>query len=186
MAGGLGAEGGEGAEDAGAEQAGEIQAFWEMARGRAKLGRLDVVTGTSVESAVPPPTWSFGDNPQLADELLGLVLDGTKTATSSSLAELEAAGEPVPRPGGLSILLDAKGHPRALIRTTRVDVVPFRDVTEEFAALEGEDDRSLVSWRREHEKYFRRVLEGSGVEFDENLPVALERFEVLYPKSQDR
>ena len=92
----------------------------------------------------------------------------------------------MPRPGDLSILLDADGHPRALIRTTRVDIVPFRDVTEEFAALEGEDDRSLVSWRREHERYFRRVLDGTGVEFDEDLTVALERFEVLYPKPQDR
>ena len=53
----------------------------------------------------------------------------------------------------------AEGHPRALIRTSRVDVVPLRDVTGEFAALEGEDDRTLVSWRREHERYFRRVLE---------------------------
>lgn len=59
-------------------------------------------------------------------------------------------------------------------------------MTEEFAALEGEDDRTLVSWRREHERYFRRVLDGAGVAFDENLPVALERFEVLYPKAQDR
>ena len=157
-----------------------------MARGRANLGRLDVVTGSSAESAVPPPAWSFGDNPRLADELLELVLDGTKTATSSALAELEAAGEPVPRPGDLSILLDAEGHPRALIRTSRVDVVPLRDVTGEFAALEGEDDRTLVSWRREHERYFRRVLEPAGVEFDESLPVALERFEVLYPQPQDR
>lgn len=171
---------------AGAEAAGEIQAFWEMARGRANLGRLDVVTGTSVASAVPPPVWSFGDGPRLADELLGLVLDGTKTATSSSLAELEAGGEPVPRPGDISILVDAEGHPRALIRTTRVDVAAFRDVTEEFAALEGEDDRTLMSWRQEHERYFRRVLEGTGVEFDESLPVALEQFEVLYPKPQDR
>ena len=168
------------------EQAGEIQEFWEMARGRAKLGRLDVVTGTSAASTVPPQAWAFGDNPRLADELLGLVLDGTKTATASSLAELEATGEPVPRRGDLSILLDGAGHPRALIRTTGVDVVAFGEVSEEFAALEGEDDRTLASWRREHERYFRRVLAGTGVEFTEDLPIALERFELLYPKPQDR
>jgi len=167
-------------------QADQIQEFWEMARGRAKIGRLDVVTGGTVSSTMPPPAWSFGDNPRLADELLSLVLDGTKRATASSLAELDAEGEPLPKKGDLSILLDGSGRPRALIRTTRVDIAPFGAVTAEFAALEGEDDRTLASWRREHERYFRRVLEGTGTVFGEDLPVACEEFEVLYPKSQDR
>jgi len=170
----------------GEEQAAEIQEFWEMARGRAKLGRLDVVTGGSVASTLPPPAWSFGDSPRLADELLALVLAGTKRATATAVAELEATGEPTPVVGELSIVLDGAGHPRALIRTTAVDVVPFDEVTEEFAALEGEDDRTLASWRREHEKYFRRVLAAGGTEFDTALPVVCERFEVLWPKDQDR
>ncbi len=164
----------------------EVQAFWEMARGRAKIGRMDVVLGASVSSTVPPPAWAFGDNPALADELLGLVLDGSKRATATAVPELEAAGEPRPVVGELSILLDGAGHPRALVRTVQADVVPFDEVTEEFAALEGEDDRSLASWRREHERYFRRVLAGTGVEFTPELPVVCERFELLYPKEQDR
>lgn len=167
-------------------QAAQIQEFWEMARGRAKLGRLDVVTGGSVASTVPPPAWSFGDSPRLADELLALVLDGAKRGTSSTFPELEAAGEPLPKKGDLSILLDGAGHPRALIRTASVDVVPFGAVTAEFAALEDEDDRTLASWRREHERYLRRVLEGTGTAFSDDLPVVCEVFEVLYPKAQDR
>ena len=164
----------------------EIQQFWEMARGRARLGGLDVVTGGSVASTIPPQAWAFGDSPRLADELLALVVEGTKRATASSVAELQAAGEQIPVPGDLSIVLDGAGHPRVLLRTTHVDVVPFDEVTEEFAALEAEDDRSLASWRREHERYFRRVLEGTGTEFSADLPVVCERFEVLYPKARDR
>ena len=181
-----------GADDAGPDAAAddgaraeEVVAFWEMARGRARLGRLDVVTGATVASAVPPPAWSFGDNPRLADELLALVLEGTKTATASSLAELEAAGEPVPCVGDLSVILDGEGHPRALIRTTEVDHARFGEVDEDFAAREGEDDRTLASWRREHERYYRRVLEGTGTEFSTELPVAFERFELLYPRESD-
>ncbi len=132
-------------------------------------------------AALPPPAWSFGDNPELADQLLDLVLAGTKTATATLVAELEQAGEPVPGRGDLSIVLDGVGHPRALIRTTDVQVLAFRDVTEEQAAAEGEDDRSLASWRREHEEYFRRVLAGGAAEFSEDLPVAMETFELLYP-----
>ena len=114
------------------------------------------------------------------------MLEGRKRATASSVAELEAAGEPVPAVGDLSILLDGAGHPRALSRTTRVDVVPMGEVTEEFAALEGEDDGTLESWRREHTRYWTRVLAGSDVAVDDAMPVVCERFEVLYPREQDR
>jgi len=148
---------------------------------RTGITRTAVVTGMSAEATLPPPAWSFGDNPELADQLLDLVLAGTKTATATSLAELEQAGEPVPGRGDLSIVLDGAGHPRALIRTTDVQVLAFRDVTEEQAAAEGEDDRSLASWRREHSTYFRRVLAGGGAAFSEDLPVAIETFELLYP-----
>jgi len=164
-----------------AADAAALQDFWEAARMRTGITRTAVVTGMSAEATLPPPAWSFGDNPELADQLLDLVLSGTKTATATSLAELEQAGEPVPGRGDLSIVLDGAGHPRALIRTTDVQVLAFRDVTEEQAAAEGEDDRSLASWRREHSTYFRRVLAGGGAEFSEDLPVAIETFELLYP-----
>ena len=169
-----------------AEQARQLQEFWETARIRTGLTRTAVVTGMSTEATVPPPAWAFGDNPRLADELLALVLAGTKTATAASLAELERDGEPVPKRGDLSILLDGSGRPRALIRTTSVEVLPFGAVTEDQARAEGEDDRSLASWRREHEKYFRRVLVGTGTDFSEDLQVAFERFELLYPRASDR
>ena len=164
-----------------AADAAALQDFWEAARMRTGITRTAVVTGMSAEATLPPPAWSFGDNPELADQLLDLVLAGTKTATATSLAELEQAGEPVPGRGDLSIVLDGAGHPRALIRTTDVQVLAFRDVTEEQAAAEGEDDRSLASWRREHSTYFRRMLAGGGAEFSEDLPVAIETFELLYP-----
>lgn len=109
------------------------------------------------------------------------MLAGEKTGTSTAVAELTAAGEPEPQVGELSIVLDGAGHPRALIRTTQVRRARFGDVDEAFAASEGEDDRTLASWRREHERYWRRVLAGTGVEVDDDLDVLLETFEVLYP-----
>ena len=168
-----------------ADQAAEIQEFWEVARFRTGLMRTAVVTGMSDVATVPPPSWSFGDTPTLADQLLALVLEGTKTATASSVAELEQAGEPMPRAGDLSIACDGAGRPRALLRTTTVEIVPFGEVDAEFARLEGEGDRSLEAWRRERERYFRRVLAGSGTKFSTDLPLVLERFELLYPPPSD-
>lgn len=174
----------EGLEPDDAARAAEIQAFWEGARVRAGLVRTAVVTGLSVAATMPPPAWAFGGEPALADALLGLVLAGTKTATSTALAELEQAGEPAPRKGDLSIVLDGAGHPRALLRTTRVEIVTFRDVDADHAHAEGEGP--LASWRREHERYFHRVLEGTGTEFSDDLPLVLERFEVLYPHPSEQ
>ncbi len=164
----------------------EILEFWEVARVRAGVSRTGVVTGFGVTASMVPQTWAFGDGPELADELLTLVLDGTKTATASALAEYENADEPLPRAGDLSIVLDGAGHPRALLRTTQVETVAFDDVPAEHARAEGEGDRTLESWRREHERYWRRVLVPQGHEFDARMPVLLERFEVLYPRSADR
>lgn len=169
-----------------ADQADAILAFWEVARVRAGVVRLAAVTGPDVRGTLVPPAWSFGDDPALADQLLGLVLDGVKTGTSTALAELTRAGEPLPEKGDLSILLDGSGRPGALIRTTRVATVPFDEVGEEFAASEGEDDRSLASWRAEHERYWRRVLGPLGEEFGPDMPVVTERFELLYPRASDR
>ena len=161
-------------------RAGAISDFWEVARGHAGVGDLAIFTGSGVDVATPPPAWSFGDDARLADELLALVLEGTKTATSTAEASLTHEGEPMPVVGDLSILLDGAGWPRALIRTTSVETVPFAEIRADVAAAEGEDDRSLDSWRREHEVYFRRVLEGTGAEFGPDLPVVVERFEVVY------
>lgn len=66
-----------------------IEAFWADARVRAKLHRLEAVTGQSSAASLAPPAWAFGDDPAMADELLELVLTGRKTATASALRDYE-------------------------------------------------------------------------------------------------
>lgn len=156
-----------------------IADFWDAARGHLGWGKLDAVLGETVAGAVAPPAWSFGDDARLADELLELVLAGRKTGTSTALAELTASGEPLPRVGDVSIVLDSAGDPRALLRTTEVTVVPFDQVDAAHATAEGEDDLSLESWRREHETYWRRVL--GEADFSPTMDVVTERFELVYP-----
>ncbi|MBL0887667.1 ASCH domain-containing protein [Myceligenerans sp. I2] len=145
------------------------------------MAKTGVVTGVLASETVPPPAWAFGDDPEVADELLDLILAREKTATSSMAWEYDDAGEPLPQSGELFILLDGERQPRALIRTTSVDTVPFDEVDEDVARAEGEGDKTLEYWRTEHESFFRRHLP-EGREFAGDMPVVVERFELLYPK----
>lgn len=156
-----------------------IAAFWNDAKHRAKLTTMPGYFGANPTESVPPPAWSFGATPDHADELLRLVLDGTKTATASALWDYEAEAEPLPEVGTLGIVLDSAGLPRALVATTEVRVVPFDEVDADHAHREGEGDRSLEHWRRTHQDFFsRHASHGEG--FRADMPVVLERFEVLY------
>ena len=154
-----------------------VESFWALARPHAKLGGMPGYFGASPLEVLPPPAWAFGAEPEQADRLLRLVLEGTKTATASAREDYDAEGEPLPAAGSMSILLDGSDRPRALIVTTEVDVVPFDQVSEEHARAEGEGDATLAAWREEHERFF---TESAPSGFRPDMPVVLERFSVLF------
>jgi len=129
------------------------------------------------KAPVPPvyehlPQYAFGHTKEMADALCALVLDGKKTATSSALYHYEE--DPVPEPGDCTVLLDGSGRPRCVIECVESDVVPFNEVDAQFAADEGEGDRSLAAWRKAHEELFRR--EGY---FAPDMLVVCERFRIV-------
>ncbi len=151
-------------------RADEVEAFWREFR--------------RLHGVVPPDArhdvFAFGDNPALIDELLALVLHGPKRATASLLLEFETKGEPLPVVGGHSVVLDGEERPRCIVGTSEVRIAPFTEVDEAFAFDEGEDDRTLESWREGHRRYFGRVCARLGRPFAEDLPVVLERFELVW------
>jgi len=120
--------------------------------------------------------WWFGSDPGMATELGLLVRDGPKRATASLLSGY-AHGEPIPRAGELSVILDGNGAPLCVIRTTHVEIRRFADVDEEFAWTEGEGDRSLAYWREAHVSFFT----STGTPPEDDTEVVLERFELLWP-----
>jgi uncharacterized protein YhfF len=128
-----------------------------------------------------PVVDGFGDNPALADQLLGLVLSGTKRATASLVADYADAGEPLPRIGGHWVACDGTGRPRCILRTTELRLGPLHSVDDAFAWDEGEDDRTRASWLREHERYFRRTEAARSRGWTGDEEVVFERFTVVWP-----
>ncbi|MGO3022520.1 MAG: ASCH domain-containing protein [Brevibacterium sp.] len=140
--------------------------FWELAR----------KTRPDLPGEIPE-AWAFGATREHADDLLALVLSGTKTGTASALWDIEADGDSVPEVGELSIILDGRGRPRALIETTAIDIVAFSAVTAEHAHAEGEGDRTLAAWRDIHERFWS---EHGRRGFSPEMPIVCERFRMLF------
>ncbi len=136
--------------------------------------------GTGRDEALEPyECFHFHINREGADALLQLVLDGKKRATSSSVEGCRLQGQRPPQPGDLSVVTDWTGRPHCVIETQTVQILPFRDVSFDLAALEGEDE-SLASWREGHQRFF--TAEGAllGYRFSQEMPVAFETFQVVY------
>lgn len=122
----------------------------------------------------------FELNERAANALLDLVLRGIKRATASSLLAYQAQNTRAPQPGDLSVVTDWDGHPRCVIETTTVTVLPFSDVTYDICRREGEDD-DLASWQKNHVAFFTAEGAALGYTFDWDMPVVFEDFRVVYP-----
>ncbi|GAB1315326.1 hypothetical protein MFIFM68171_05536 [Madurella fahalii] len=142
--------------------------------------RPDIVAFMAMASAAldvdlpaPKDVFNFGGtSPALADERLLLAIQGKKTATTSW---------PVPDPlywgvGDLSVILDGKGSPAAVMRTTSMVQCKFRDVDEEFALAEAEGD--YEAYRTGHIEFYRSQQKDD--EFGDESVVLCERFEVVF------
>jgi uncharacterized protein YhfF len=116
-------------------------------------------------------TFSFGDSPEMADELLALVLAGKKTATCGALASFPPGSDAMPVAGRRDVVLDGKGRRAAVIETLEVEIRRFDQVDERFARDEGEGDGTLGWWRDAHRRYFER---NGG--FSPDMQLVCERF----------
>ncbi len=148
-----------------------------------ELWRAFLASGSPAAESAAGATytsWQFGLGEQMADRLLGLVLSGRKRATAGALWSYEHEGEPVPRPGDFSIILDGADLGRCIIRTTSVEITAFDQVGEAFAHAEGEGDLSLAYWRKGHWEFFARELAEFGRTPQPDMPVVCERFEVVF------
>jgi uncharacterized protein YhfF len=149
-----------------------IEAFWQE--------YLDTLPPDSPARGESYDAESFGDSPEIADELSTLVVSGTKTATCSTLWEWESEGDPLPKSGAKCVVLDGRGEPLCVIETTEVEIQPYNEVDAKFAYEEGEGDRSLQYWRDEHWRFFTRSLAEIGKELMPEMPLVCERFRVVH------
>ena len=125
--------------------------------------------------------WHFGDTEDVAAKCAHLVKARIKTATSGLVWEMEADGDRMPQPGDLAVVTDLSGEPHCVIEVTECVVKPFNEVDEQFAFDYGEGDRTLQGWRKDTWEYFAPICEKLGRQPGETMPLACQRFRLVYP-----
>jgi uncharacterized protein YhfF len=150
------------------------QAFWQA--------YLDTLPEDAPQRSATYVAEAWGDNPELADELGHLIVEGRKTATCSALWEWQADGLEPTSVGTYTIVLDGKAQPIGIVETTESSVRPYNEVDEEFAAAEGEGDLTLAYWRAAHWRFFTRVLSPLNRQPSQDMPLVCERFRLVFPE----
>jgi len=120
---------------------------------------------------------SIGGTPDLANEGAALILNGTKTATSSPLWDYPDGR--IPFVGALSVLLDGQQRAVAVVETVGIRLVRFRDVTDEMAKAYGEGQRTIEWWQRVIGDWYRTKAARDGQDFDENTEILWESISVV-------
>jgi len=142
----------------------------------------DCAAGIREPAERPLRARRFGSTPEMSDLLLGLVLAGEKTITSTSPWLYDDDLQAAPAVGDYWVVMDGAGKPSAVLRTTGVKTLPMNEVTEQESQFEGPSVRPIEAWRKVHWNFFTRVLTPLGKAPTESMPVTLEYFEVVCPR----
>jgi len=125
-------------------------------------------------------SWHFCNNEIDANNLAHLTKLGIKRATSSLKKAYEIETEPLPKEKDLHIITDFNGTAICIIEVTNVEIIPFNEITEEHAKIEGEGDGSLSYWREGHLKFFKEDAKALNFAFRDDDLVVFMTFKVVH------
>jgi uncharacterized protein YhfF len=134
------------------------------------------------EASLPHAEFAFPG--PLRDSLVASILSGTKTTTTSLLAEYAVDGEELPSAGRRQAVIDSMKQPVAIIETVQVDQVRLDQVSLAHIIDEGEGHTTVAQWRADHERYWhseemRSYLADPAFMVRDETVVILERFRLV-------
>jgi len=149
----------------------QLQTFWKLAKDAGNLEELGDVFQVR---------W-IGLDADTTSQIIGLIIAGDKTGTFTLPWVVEQTGQPEPTVGDFIILIDFEGVPALVVRLTEIEVVSFADITEQHTAIDGPPVRDLNVWKPMHTDYWNRMLAPFGLSVSDEMPVLVEKFELIYP-----
>jgi uncharacterized protein YhfF len=125
----------------------------------------------------------IGLDEETTAQVLDLIRANDKTGTFTLPWIVARTDQPVPQVGDAIILIDFDGTPALLIRLTDVCEVPFGRITAEHTVVDGTPVRDLAVWKPLHTQYWNKTLAPFALKVSDDMPVWIEKFELLYPES---
>jgi uncharacterized protein YhfF len=121
-------------------------------------------------------TVEFGNLGESRDKILDCLFNGNKRATAG-LVEYDyvAENEPLEHVGEVLVVVGNNGEDLGRIRVTRVEVVRFDQVPDEFALAEAEGDLSGDDFRNSHGEFWA----GCGYDVRPDSEVVLVYFDLV-------
>lgn len=121
-------------------------------------------------------TVEFGNVGESRTKILNFLFNGNKRATAGLLKEdYQDENEPIEHVGEILVVLGNENEPLGKIQVTRVEVVPFGKVRDEFALAEAEGDLSGDDFRESHSKFWTAC----GYTLTPETPVVLVYFDLI-------
>lgn len=140
-------------------------------------------SNTEFKNQEMPESMFFHDNEKDANRLANLVVSGKKKAGSGLYAWYTAADADLPKIGTKHIITDFDGKARAIIEIRKVDTIPFKRISETYAAMDmGTEVEPLKKWKKAHWEFFASTMEERGEEPTEEMLVVCESFEKIWPE----
>ncbi len=121
----------------------------------------------------------FSDQQAMSVRIIDLIRAGEKVGTFTSPWLFEGDRNKTPVVGGYMMVTDFEGTPALIVRTTKLETVPYDEITEEHTQIDGPAVRPLDVWDRVHWAYFERNLEPKGMAPERDMPVVVEQFELV-------
>ena len=149
----------------------ELDAFWSSAK--RELAGMALPDEYQVR-------W-IGLDADSTRQVIELIRAGDKTGTFTLPWFVEHTDQPTPAVGDAIILVDFDGHPRLLVKLTDIEDVPFGEITTVHTQIDGTPVRDLAVWKPLHTQYWNGMLEPLGLRVSDDMPVWVEKFELLTP-----
>lgn len=152
------------------EKTSATDAFWEAAK--------------AADASLGDDYWvrRIGGNRETVDIILDLVLRGEKRGTFGVKLLQERQPEITPNLGGYAILMDMDDAPQAIVKTTQLTPVPYKDITEDHLVVEGPGARKLDVWQDIHWPYWTSLLAKHDLKPSQDMVIVVEHFDRVYPQ----
>ncbi len=141
----------------------------------------------SIDINTPYEAWTFCGGGPFTDELTDLVLARRKFGTASAYDDYvyNNSVDEIPHKGDYSVILRDNGDAACVLRNYDVYIRPFNEVSPFHGYSEGENDRSLQSWREIHARAFAPDLEKQGHPLQGDSKIICEKFTVEYVPGEE-